>query len=177
MCTSETIRSIVAPPLSVERAVPRIPSRRREHCLRNRRCDVNTDTCYTLGKIKADDYDTQAAKALAASVLVPVAPLAQYLLTCQFIVDAWNDLGTYLCSNVPSTMQMFFGGFFLYSVSFFPMFVILVIGYNRFRPACCDSGRGQVDSEAGEGGYVVGVVPQDDKGGQQLGQYAVNHNY
>lgn len=80
-------------------------------------------------------------------------------------------------------------GFFLYSLAFFPMFVVLVIGYNRFRPSCCEIGRGQVKAdqapEKEQGGhFVVGIAPPEQamggKGGggdAQLGQYAANHGY
>lgn len=141
--------------------------------------------CYQTNQIPYDIYDSQAQLASFANVFIVVAPLAEDLLLCDFVVRAYDDLGGYLCANIGDNTTTFFGGFFLYSLAFFPIFVILVIGYNRFRPACCDSGRGQVDSDlrgSGEQGqFVVGVVPQDDmeKGGnqQQLGQYAANHGY
>lgn len=150
---------------------------------RGLRCaNDNTLGCYLSSQIPAAAYDAYVLQALVGQVLTLGAPLAEDLLLCNFVERTYDDLGTYFCDNARNDMQIFFGGFFLYASAYFPMFVILVIGYHRFRPACFDTGRGQVDSEKGEDGgqfAVHGVMmpPQDPAKGEQLGNYAANHGY
>lgn len=143
------------------------------------RCDSdNATVCYFQHRVPATTFASMVATANGTQAVVDVMPIAEDLLSCGFVLNAFNDVGGYVCGRMETTTRLFFGSFLMSSIALFPVFILLVVGYSRFTPPLfCHAGDVASKNDASMGAETGGVADPYAAPKGRLGEYVVGHNY